>query len=119
LVEVNSVNVILDSKEGVNGPKLVVTHDGIPKNAESKDISPVTELTLYPNPASEYVNMDLSKCIRFSDITVTSIFGVQVENIITDNQNYQLDISGYTTGIYYITVEDNNGTRYTGTVLKY
>ncbi len=66
-------------------------------------------LTVYPNPASDLVNVDLT---GFNDDVSVTIFDLNGKSVlfqnVTDNSLFQLNISDLKNGIYQIRVSDKN-----------
>jgi hypothetical protein len=67
------------------------------------DIMPKSEinLTVYPNPCSEFITIDTKEKIQ--DISILNISGQKVKTLET-NQN-KFDISDLTSGIYFVIVK--------------
>ncbi|HMI05918.1 MAG TPA: T9SS type A sorting domain-containing protein [Flavobacterium sp.] len=65
------------------------------------------DLDIYPNPSSDFVNI-LSEDI-ISNIVVSTIEGKRVFNSVINETNYQLDVQGYSKGIYILLVETVSG----------
>jgi hypothetical protein len=67
--------------------------------------------SVYPNPASGVVLLNVSNAANNSTITITDNLGRQVTSFTTiDNSNLQLDLSSYAKGIYYITLTSGGKT---------
>jgi hypothetical protein len=73
------------------------------------------EINIYPNPAHGLVNVKFSTP-ETHQIEVYSILGNSVYRATTDRTRTQIDLSGVTSGVYFIKVTDANGT--TATVQK-
>jgi len=99
LVEVNSTNVILDSKEGINGPKLTVVHDGVPKEAT---LSITSNVQMYPNPTSGTINLEINDVdFEYGIVQVYNVNGILLETITVDNPNSIIELDG-NSGLYFI-----------------
>lgn len=66
--------------------------------------------SLYPNPASNMLNIDLKKEITVSSITIYNTLGQLVLTIPNAQQVKSVDVSGLTTGNYFIKLNTNKGT---------
>ncbi|MGE5357261.1 MAG: T9SS type A sorting domain-containing protein [Deltaproteobacteria bacterium] len=61
---------------------------------------------MYPNPASEIVKLKFdSKYLSEKNITVQNSAGMILRKEICDKDHYDLDLSSYKVGIYFITVQ--------------
>lgn len=69
------------------------------------------EINLYPNPASSYIIIELKSMAGFSQISVFNGNGglvdkLHLENNSHKNQSFNLDISDYSSGSYFIHVQN-------------
>ncbi|MBI9067882.1 MAG: T9SS type A sorting domain-containing protein [Salinivirgaceae bacterium] len=62
-----------------------------------------TEIGIFPNPASNFVNIHSEKSI--SNISIINAVGYTIENISGSGNNMNIDISKYQTGYYLISIE--------------
>jgi uncharacterized protein (DUF1501 family) len=75
---------------------------------------PDNEISLYPNPASSYINIEFS---NWSDVTQVSILdakGSLIENIQVENysnQSINLNVSNYPTGTYFVHIQNKYGNK--------
>jgi hypothetical protein len=73
---------------------------------------------IYPNPTHDQVNFSVPD--NFKNVTVTSLLGHHLAIKPRWNSNScQIDLSGYPSGVYYITFSAANGTKVTKAVMKY
>jgi hypothetical protein len=68
-------------------------------------------LSVYPNPADDVVN------ISGVDVKQARIFSNDGKLVITADDAV-VNVSNLQSGVYFMTVEDNNGVVYTKTVIK-
>lgn len=68
-------------------------------------------VSLYPNPAADYVTVETKK--KISTLSIIDISGKEVMKFATDNnqEKYQLDISTLKPGIYVMLAEHAEGSR--------
>lgn len=67
------------------------------------NLSTAPEITVYPNPASNLLNIQSSQFIK--GISMTDLTGRTIAEISDINTlNYQMSVSGLSTGIYFISV---------------
>ncbi|WP_282126118.1 fibronectin type III domain-containing protein [Marinifilum flexuosum] len=69
------------------------------------DTPPVEELKLYPNPAKDYVNLFIQGNMK-SRVKISSITGKTIKIVTLDVENNTLDVSDLPTGMYFISIED-------------
>ena len=66
------------------------------------------ELSVYPNPANELLNINVYGFIQSNDVMlITDLSGKELHRIKPSNRN-QLDISGLSSGTYLINYLGNN-----------
>ena len=111
--------------------KVVVTHKGNLKNGE-QDFSLIisgagtlmdslgdlsvkeqnfTGLKVYPNPTSDFVNLEgLSNELQGAEIVIYDISGKRLLNIQNafQSQRETIDVSGFSQGVYLIDIYNNN-----------
>lgn len=81
----------------------------------NRDVS--TDMEVYPNPASDVLNVKNSMGI--SSISVSNIMGQKVMDIQdVRNDHITLDISELSVGMYILSVEDKSGTLRSSKILK-
>lgn len=93
-------SVVLNAAKTANFPG---TYVGI------NEVSANVALSVYPNPAADYVNVEANENIR--SIRVVNTLGQTVySNGNVNNENVKLNTANYANGIYVITVATDNGT---------
>jgi hypothetical protein len=69
-----------------------------------------TYLTIYPNPATDLLNINISNAsFKNSSISIFSVSGQQIINSTMNGANAQLNIEGLSNGVYFMTVANENG----------
>jgi hypothetical protein len=63
----------------------------------------VSNIEIYPNPASDYLNINNSLS---SKISILDITGKTLLNIFSDVENIKLDVSDFKQGMYFIHIEN-------------
>lgn len=67
------------------------------------------DFSIYPNPANNYFNISLDKYINEPiTITIFDSFGKLILDEITSETKYQLDVSQYNSGIYFVRVNSKD-----------
>jgi FKBP-type peptidyl-prolyl cis-trans isomerase (trigger factor) len=62
------------------------------------------EITIGPNPANSYINIDLSGQNNNTEISILDIKGSLVLKKTASSNNIQLNISNFQQGLYFISV---------------
>ena len=71
----------------------------------------ISKPTIYPSPTAGLFYVDLGKKAVSSAITITDAFGRIIrEKASVSSSKETIDISGFANGIYFVKVENNNGT---------
>jgi hypothetical protein len=73
----------------------------------SVDENTVASLKLYPNPASDVININSVEFIK--SVTITDIVGKEVMNVGINATNAQLSVEGLNKGLYFVTVKFSEG----------
>ncbi len=78
----------------------------------------VGDWEIYPNPSHDLVRLTIQGSMR--NITITSAMGNSLPvNPVWTSNSCQIDLSGYPSGVYYITLTWTGGKRETKKVVKY
>jgi hypothetical protein len=70
-------------------------------------------ISIYPNPVSDVILISISEGITFEKAVLFSVLGQP----LTESKSTSLDITNYTSGIYFVTILTNEG-RITKRILK-
>jgi hypothetical protein len=65
---------------------------------------------IYPNPATEQLNVKLNNPGITNTITVVNMLGQSLYTLQSDEQLLNVNLSGYNKGIYFITISNVGGT---------
>ncbi len=69
-----------------------------------------THLIVYPNPATDLLNINISNAsFKNSSISISSFSGQQFMNSTMNGANAQVNIEGLSNGVYFVTVSNENG----------
>lgn len=75
------------------------------------ELTDINSLNVYPNPVQDKLNITCGTGI--SEVYISNIAGQTVKSLVrVNNQHITLDASDLNTGIYMISVIDNNDARY-------
>lgn len=96
--------------EGANGSgelfgKLIFGADC--GNIVGIDDNLLTQVSVYPNPATDYVTVQLPAGIELQSVAIYDVLGKLVTNKITNNQ---INVSQFTQGVYLLTIQTSQGT---------
>ena len=68
-------------------------------------------IKIYPNPTSDLIQIDFSEKVQ-GTISVYSLQGQQLKQKPISNINMSLDLSAFSTGVYFLKIETSNGVLY-------
>ena len=77
-----------------------------------ENINLVNSITIYPNPANDFITIDLNECAyKVNSFTIINAQGQQLAtfNIAEDEKNFQCSLHGYSNGIYFIQLHSTKG----------
>jgi len=89
----------------IPGCQLVTSNYKEPPNIEE------TIIKIYPNPTSDYINLEINKSIgKNTKIILLNIFGETIETIsnIASDSNYSIPATSLQSGVYIINIIENN-----------
>jgi hypothetical protein len=72
-------------------------------------------LRIYPNPASQYVNV---KCQNGSEIVITDLTGKIIKQTIATGKVTSIDVQGLNAGVYLLQIKNNRGTKSQRLIIK-
>jgi Secretion system C-terminal sorting domain/Concanavalin A-like lectin/glucanases superfamily len=71
-----------------------------------------SNISIYPNPANDILNVEFSTSLEVTDkatITIINALGEEIINKTVTTQNLKFNTSNLTSGIYFVKVENTNG----------
>ncbi len=69
-----------------------------------------TKLTVYPNPASDVLNINLSNAnFKNSNLSIFNISGKEILNANMNGSNTQVNIEELSNGVYFVNISNQNG----------
>lgn len=94
--------------------KILIVDDTF--NISTEKSSYVTNLNIYPNPTSDntlYIDINTPNSNGYKNISITNFMGLELTNseVYLNNGTTSIDISTYSTGIYYLTMKDEYGNK--------
>jgi len=85
-------------------------------NASVIDIENITELSLFPNPATDQVTIQFSlndyatTTIELLDAKATKIYQRNIKNVVKGKNKILLNLSKYKNGVYFVKIVSKNAT---------
>ncbi|MCX6199218.1 MAG: T9SS type A sorting domain-containing protein [Bacteroidetes bacterium] len=64
---------------------------------------------MYPNPATSSITISIDEAMLGSTASVYDITGRKMAAVQLKTLNYKLETSSFTSGIYFVTVENEKG----------
>lgn len=100
---VNIVVMATDQAGAIATDTFQLCVDGYPVSTPTVDAQ-ILEVTLYPNPARDWVNLEINKAVSStSEVTVYNITGQQIiRRNFTDNQNISFNMENRVSGMYFV-----------------
>lgn len=93
------------------------TCDSLPAGIQNQ--AGVEKLTFYPNPSSEFINIEKWNAFSAdSDLVVSTIDGKEILKMELNSNQGRLNISGLTQGIYILSVINEEGAQARGSFIK-
>jgi len=76
---------------------------------ENNNVTKENELVLFPNPATEKLNLIVSENQIGNRATIYSVLGQELNSYILNNDQTILDVSDYQNGIYLVKIDGDSG----------
>lgn len=77
-----------------------------------------SKISIYPNPTKNILNFSLENNIRLKSITINDITGKSIMNFNSNIEQKTLDVSSLSSGVYFVTFSDDNGSSITKKFIK-
>ena len=74
-----------------------------------EDFANEISFSIYPNPASNSVNIAITEDLLNSTLTLTDITGRQLANVVLTTANRELSTDGLSNGVYFASIRKNGG----------
>jgi len=79
----------------------------------STDIDEITHMSgfyMYPNPANNYISVDIENTTNWEIITIADLSGKVIERYEITSQSQQLQLDGLRSGMYFVSLVSKNRT---------
>ncbi|WP_420385652.1 T9SS type A sorting domain-containing protein [Roseivirga sp.] len=83
---------------------------GAMANASNTDPKDKVKVEIFPNPTSEFLNIDLSKLdLQKPQLEIRSIIGTKMQVTVEENgtKKYKVDVQSFPRGYYLVLVRDD------------
>ena len=67
-----------------------------------------SDLSVYPNPTTNKVNINLANNKEIANVTITNILGKVVKTTTMNGENTQLSVKDLINGVYFVSIETTN-----------
>jgi PKD repeat protein len=71
------------------------------------------QISIYPNPASDYININIDNSIEHATIKLVDVLGKEVLLSHATQSNFQLNLNGISNGIYSLNLTDSHNRSFT------
>ena len=73
----------------------------------------IDNFKMYPNPSTNFVNIDLPQMVSEADIVIYDVLGKKMKEVKVVNENNNIDLSGLKSGFYLMNIKtaDGEGTK--------
>lgn len=111
-----SGNIAFNSSENTqNNPKLKIVFASAalrianPQNInEEASVNPLSEITIYPNPAKDVLNIELPRDIKNAEIMLMDLSGRKTESVTATSQKIILSTDKLNNGLYVLIIKGND-----------
>jgi hypothetical protein len=100
--------VLISGVNHLNNNEVSISKIDAPRELPAKIEMPEEDITIYPNPAIEFVSVSSFDVIKL--IKLYSFDGVLVESIIVNDYNYDYDLSNVPSGAYLLVIQSEEET---------
>ncbi|MFT7328290.1 MAG: hypothetical protein ACI870_000477 [Crocinitomicaceae bacterium] len=93
--------------------EVYVFHNTTDQRLSINDLDRLGDITIYPNPASEFININNSSSTQITNIEIYSLAGVKVYSLETDLRNaiQEVNIQGLAPGIYLLNIRNKESAK--------
>lgn len=86
-------------------------------SAESNKVDDFSDLQVFPNPASNFIQVKCKDFYQIESMEISNVLGKQLTSV--KGYQKQFDISSFPAGMYFVSAIFSNGARRTKKVVKY
>ncbi len=98
----NSFGVVYDTVQ------ISYSLGGFSCNLSAEEYENEIEYSVYPNPASDVLTINIGQSNNTSSISIYNLVGEEVSTMVLNNGNNFLDVSALSSGVYFYAIKSNN-----------
>ncbi len=102
---VNATN----SNSSTSGDQVVTTKHLVKTKTLGIDDFFASQFSVYPNPATEFINLELPQHIKSASVSIYDYLGRNVKLQSVNQTVNEIDLSGLNSGIYYMSIQTAEG----------
>ena len=87
---------------------MTIPVDGFETLATEEITNSTSDLSLYPNPTANMVNINLANNNEIANVTITNILGKVVKTTTMNGETTQLSVKDLIDGVYFVSIETTN-----------
>jgi len=87
---------------------MTIPVDGFETLATEEITNSTSDLSVYPNPTTNMVNINLANNKEIANVTITNILGKVVKTTTMNGENTQLSVKELINGVYFVSIETTN-----------
>ncbi len=90
--------------------------DDIDVELSADDLNDFSQVSIYPNPFSNYIHIEGAE--NYRQIAIFNSLGQMVERFDNPSQSFTIDTSEFTQGLYFVSYTDNKGQQQVTKLIK-
>jgi hypothetical protein len=107
------------SKASTQDGRLEIIFTDKAYTSTSENISEVTDVLVFPNPAKDFINIEfVNSKFTNSKVQVIDISGKEYFNIDMKSESQKINIENLVNGVYFVKITNNNGVNRTVKIVK-
>ena len=87
---------------------MTIPVDGFETLATEEITNSTSDLSVYPNPTANMVNINLANNKEIANVTITNILGKVVKTTTMNGETTQLSVKDLIDGVYFVSIETTN-----------
>ena len=87
---------------------MTIPVEGFETLATEEITNSTSDLSVYPNPTTNMVNINLANNKEIANVTITNILGKVVKTTTMNGENTQLSVKELINGVYFVSIETTN-----------
>ena len=97
-----------DTNENINPDAIEIANNGIDEDCDGSDLATSTynlgntTIDIFPNPASEIVNIRVTRPLNYQ----VNLYDLNGKNVLSSTNARQIKVNGYPKGLYFLELKD-------------